>query len=216
MARFALLVAALIAASINLAAQSLDPHSTCTRTGAITRRSAFAHGYLHGYEQGFHLADIDFQMGRPVRDISKLNVAKEVRERDHYGREFGDNHSFKDGYREGARVGYADGIAGRAFRAFDQLNPILQSATDSAVGIDAVFDRGFSQGYVSGQRQGLTAGRRDVTFTNPLPQCPSARQEENPQEFCSAYVGGYRVGYADGFTNVARPATAQVENRAGK
>lgn len=216
MARFALLVAALVAASLNLIAQSPDPHSTCKRTGAITKKSVFAHGYLHGYEQGFHLADVDIQMARSVRDISKLKDVKEIKDGEHYDREFGDKGSFKNGYREGARVGYADGIAGRSFRAFDQLNPILPPATQVDVVPDAVFDRGFSQGYMSGQHQGLTDGRRAVAFTNPLPQCPAVRRRENPQDFCSAYVGGYRVGYADGFTNVARPATAQVESRAGK
>ncbi len=216
MARFALLVAVLLAASINLTAQSPDPHSTCNRTGAITRKSAFAHGYLHGYEQGFHQADIDVQMGRAVRDISKLKDVKEIKEGEHSSRGFGEPGSFKEGYREGARVGYADGVAGRVFRAFDQLNPILPASEQTVAGADAVFDRGFSEGYVSGQRQGVTDGRREVTFTNPLPQCPSAGHGKNPQDFCSAYIGGYRVGYADGFTNVARPAAAQMEIRAGK
>ena len=86
-----------------------------------------------------------------------------------------------------------------------------------SAGSDPVFDRGFSLGYAAGQRQGLLDGRRDSTFTPPLPACPNvSAPRSRGQNFCSAYDGGYRVGYSDGFVNVARPAAAQVEARVGK
>ncbi|MGZ4831389.1 MAG: hypothetical protein ACXVZQ_00585 [Terriglobales bacterium] len=213
MLRSALLVTALLAAGLATAAESADPHYSCPRTGAIARRSAFVHGYLHGYEQGFHLADVDIQLGRSARDIRR---AKEAKESEGYRHVFGDKHSFQAGFREGLRVGYADGCAGRAFRAVDQVESLFLADTGNP-SADPVFDRGFSMGYFSGQQRGLEDGRSDVSFSALLPQCPPAPSRGiDRQSFCTAYVGGYRVGYSDGFTNVARPAAAQVEDRVGK
>jgi len=213
MLRSALLVTAFVAAAFAALAQSPDPHYICDRTGAIARKSAFVHGYLHGYEQGFHVADLDIQLGRTARDISKT---KEVKPSDGYRREFGDKHAFEHGYRQGVRVGYADGISGRTFRALKQLEPLHPAPADANVSADAIFDRGFSMGYMSGQTQGLMDGRREVSFNPPLPECPPPGKGVEAQSFCSAYIGGYRVGYSDGFINVARPPAIQVEARAGK
>jgi hypothetical protein len=214
MLRSALLVATLLTlAAIASAQMATDPHYAAHRTRAIAHRSAFVHGYLHGYEEGFHLADLDIHMGRGVRDISKC---KEAREAAGYRSDFGNKHVFESGYREGVRVGYADGFAGRAFRAVSELEAIGTAAPDAALP-DAAFDQGFSAGYTSGQHQGLEDGRRDLTFTPPLAACPPLpAKAPDQQTFCAAYVGGYRVGYADGFTNVARRGTAQAEARGGR
>jgi hypothetical protein len=214
MFRSALLVATLLTlAAIASAQKAPDPHYFAHRTRAIAQRSAFVHGYLHGYEEGFHLADLDIHMGRGVRDISKC---KEAREAAGYRREFGLKHVFESGYRQGVRVGYADGIAGRAFRAVDELEAIGTVAPEAARP-DATFDQGFSAGYASGQHQGLEEGRRKLKFTPPLAACPPLPAKAlDQQTFCAAYVGGYRMGYADGFTNVARRGTAQAEASPGK
>ncbi len=212
MLRPALLVFTLLAAGFALAQNSPDHHYSASRTQDITRKSVFVHGYLHGYEEGFHLADMDIQLGRGSRVIDKCH---EARKAEGYRREFGDKQFFQRGFREGLRVGYADGMAGRAFRAFQQIDSI--AVTSPEAGSDPVFDRGFSLGYAAGQRQGLLDGRRDSTYTPPLPACPYASaQHDRAQNFCGAYVGGYRVGYSDGFVNVARPAAAQMEARVGK
>jgi hypothetical protein len=216
MLRPALLVATLLAAVLAFAADNApDPHFTANRTSAIVHKSVFVHGYLHGYEQGFHLADLDIQLGRGARDIGK---GKEARDADVYRREFGDKRFFERGYREGLRVGYADGMAGRAFRAFTELETIGAIAPQSAdTAADPAFDQGFSLGYANGQHQGVQDGRRDASLTPPLPSCPVIAQASAERaSFCVAYVGGYRVGYSDGFTNVARTATPRFEARAGK
>ena len=217
MFRSALLAAALLATGIVASAQKkpLDPHYTASRTSAIAHKSAFVHGYLHGYEEGFHLADLDVQMGRGARDVGKC---KEARALAGYRREFGSKNVFENGFREGVRVGYGDGISGRAFRAVGELDAIGATAMLPVDGRpDASFDQGFATGYTLGQRQGLLDGRRDETLTPPLPACPpQPAKAANQQTFCAAYIGGYRVGYADGFTNVARRGTTQAEARGEK
>jgi hypothetical protein len=204
----------LLVASIAWAQKAPDPHFAAPRTSAIAHKSAFVHGYLHGYEEGFHLADLDIQMGRGVRDISKC---KEAREAAGYRREFGSKHIFESGFREGVRVGYADATAGRAFRAVDALKAIGPVAPDWAQAEpDAAFDQGFSTGYTSGQRRGLEDGHRGETLTPPLTSCPPLPAKAPEQQtYCAAYVGGYRVGYDDGFTNVARRGAVQAEARGG-
>src|SRR5689334_19449341 len=42
-----------------------ERHLQPTAVGALFLDSAFAHGYRHGYDQGFHLGDLDLHMGRP-------------------------------------------------------------------------------------------------------------------------------------------------------
>ena len=114
MIRSALLATLLLAAVTAAAGNAPDDHYLAARTSALVHKSVFIHGYLHGYELGFHLADIDLQMGRGVRDLGKC---KEGRDAVGFRREFGDKRLFEFGYREGVRVGYADGISGRSFRA---------------------------------------------------------------------------------------------------
>jgi hypothetical protein len=213
MVRAALLIASLLFASAMAAGDKPpDPHYLAKRTRAVVRKSVFIHGYLHGYEEGFHFADLDIQMGRSARDISKT---KEARDAFGYRHEFGDKAFFQRGYREGLRVGYADGMAGRAFRAINQLQAIGEVAPPGVdVWPDPVFDQGFSQGYLSGQQQGLLDGRRDATSTPPAAACPAIPAQVQ-KSFCTAYIGGYRIGYSDGFTNVARPMLTQAEARGG-
>jgi hypothetical protein len=213
MLRPALLVVTLLAAAFVSAAENPpDSHLVAARTSAIVRKSVFVHGYLHGYEEGFHLADVDLQLARGTRNLSKC---KEAKNDAGYRRQFGDKHFFERGYREGLRVGYADGIAGRTFRALAELDAISATVPQTAnAGADPFFDQGFSLGYVNGQHQGIQDGRSDASSSPSLPPCPVTQNAGNPQSFCTAYLGGYRVGYSDGFTNVAR--TARFEARAGK
>ncbi len=216
MARFALLVAVLIAAASAAAGDKPpDPHFQSARTSAMVHKSVFIHGYLHGYEEGFHFADLDIQMGRSARDIRKC---KEARDANGYRNEFGDKGLFEAGYRQGLIVGYADGMAGRAFRALSELQAIAALVSEEAApNPDPTFDSAFSQGYSSGQHQGVQDGRREASYTSPAVPCPGPPNGGDPQTFCAAYLGGYRLGYSDGFTNVAHPLiAAEVARGAGK
>ena len=210
--RSAFLLTMLLVAAFSFAADKRpDPHLVCSCTAALARRSAFVHGYLHGYEDGFHLADMDIQTGRLPRDISK---SKEVKDTG-YRHDFGEKQSFKRGYNEGLRVGYGDGVAGRVFRAVAEMKRLLSLAPQEDTGsVDSNFDHGFLMGYFAGQDLGIDDGRRNVNAAPRLPNCPSTLPNTgDPHSFCSAYIGGYRLGYADGFINVSRSGTVQVEAR---
>ncbi len=183
------------------------------RTSAIVHRSVFVHGYLHGYEEGFHLADLDLQMGRSMGDVGKR---KEAREGFDYRPEFGDKHFFELGYREGLRIGYNDGIAGRNFRAYDQLQEFGDLDPGPDPRPDPAFDEGFSQGYESGQRQGLQDGHSRELSSVPTAACPASPPDgSDEQSFCAAYVSGFHVGYSDAVVNATRPAIQQAEAQGG-
>ncbi len=215
MPRVAILAAVLLAAIPALAgANSPDPHYLAASTCAIAHKSVFIHGYLHGYEEGFYLGDLDLQVGRSARDISKAREGHDVRG---YRHEFGDKHLFEDGYRQGVRVGYADAISGRSFRVIGELKAAMALVPDAAPqGPDPVFDQGFSAGYTSGQHQGVQDGRRAAAFAASQPACPAAPGAgHNLPDYCAAYLSGYRFGYSDGFVNVRRSPVVQAEVRGG-
>ena len=236
--------------SICARAETPDPHYASPRIAPLVRQSAFVHGYLHGYEEGFSIADLDLQMGRAPRNPGKM---REARAAFRYRSEFGPRGSFEAGFHQGLRVGYADGMAGRAFRAVDQIQRVMQLEADarpvtppvappkpmvphiSAVldGVASryvvppakpprqepspaphasVFDQGFSSGYGSGQQQGLADARISLPSASLRSTCPPGppASHSSRQEFCTAYVRGYALGYSDGYVNVAQPASAEA------
>ncbi len=206
--RPALILAILLALSGALAAQDSDPHFASARTSAIAHRSVFVHGYLHGYEQGFHAADLDVQLIRPAREVARMPEFKECVG---YRPQFGDKKIFHNGYREGFRVGYADGMAQRSFRAIAEIESIATGMAEDDQP-SRQFDRGFALGYRSGQQQGLHDGRIQTTYQTPNPACPSDSALPGSGEgFCAAFVSGFRVGYSDGFVNVARAPVVSAE-----
>lgn len=191
-----------------ISAQESDPHFAAAPTSAIAHHSVFVHGYLHGYEQGFHEADLDVQLIRQPRNVDKI---PEFRQCLGYRTQFGDKKIFHNGYREGFRVGYADGIARRSFRAIPEVES-LTSAEEPDPQPNPQFDRGFSLGYRSGQQQGLHDGRSDANYQAPNPACPSdAQNTDAGGDFCKAFVSGFRLGYSDGFVNVAKAPAVSAE-----
>lgn len=163
-------------------------------------KSIFAHGYMHGYEQGFHNGDVDLQMGRTFRDVK---VQQEYKKPVGYLEQFGDRRLFETGYRAGFLVGYTDCLAGRNFRAVQLLSPPYQSQfTRESVHFDALFDRAFRDGYEIGQRQGLADGRVSEVSRPDLSNCDVLTgHDAKPTEYCDAFRDGYQLGYSDGFAN---------------
>ncbi len=215
MARFALLVTALLTTlTLSAGDKAPDPHFLAPRTSALAHKSVFIHGYLHGYEQGFHLADLDLQLNRGARDVSKN---KQARDGFAFRSEFGDRHAFELGYSEGLRSGYADGIAGRTYRALNELGGMDDVAQGEAdLRPDPAFDQGFSEGYASGKHQGLQDSGQHTFSPAAAAPCPVSTPAGNvAQSFCFAYVRGYRVGYDDAATNLPAPVVAQAEVRGG-
>jgi flagellar biosynthesis/type III secretory pathway protein FliH len=161
-------------------------------------KSTFAHGYIHGYEQGFHNGDIDLQMGREFRDAkSQIEYKKPVG----YRNEFGEKKIFEDGYRDGFLVGYTDCFSGRSFRAVQLLEASHPVSSPTKIHFDRNFDRAFRDGYETGQRQGLADGRVSAAFRVDASVCEPGPHGEMTPETCEAFRSGYRLGYSDGFAN---------------
>lgn len=182
-------------------AQSQDWHLSSDGASTFFLRCPFAHGYMHGYEEGFHRGDLDLQMGRSFQALKKQDGFKKIVG---YRKEFGDRNSFDEGYRKGYAVGYTDSYAGRNFRAIQLVEQARADLfLDKAPQRDVQFDEAFVAGYATGQKTGLQDGRAaaglatlDSIGCSIVPRSP-----EQKSDICAAYRGGYRVGYSDGYAN---------------
>lgn len=191
-------------------AENPDIHVTIDPARPLYCRSAFMHGYIHGYEEGFHSADLDLQMGRRARP---LNSIKEYR--DHkgvrYRAEFGDRDWFYRGFRQGFEVGYSDAISGREFRAVSQARRSASGLPDdqALVGRTTNFDNGFYAGYHAGLGRGLHDGRGSPADEGQ-PAC-DAKGDLNAwtSQYCEAFARGFHLGYADGYANQLSDDTEQ-------
>ena len=194
----ALAIAVTAVATLSIPAIAADFHVSADPAKALYCRSAFGHGYMHGYEEGFHVADEDLQMARGVRDVSKMAEFK----KSGYHVEFGSKRQFEEGYHDGFRVGYIDGISGRKFRAIETFRKAAEGLPDTerATG-DEVFDQAFATGYKLGQNHGLSDGRKAQVYSTSDYACVAPHKTENAAAYCDAHRRGYDIGYADGYTN---------------
>src|SRR5689334_17579597 len=96
-----LLLSCLVVTPGLLSAQKNDPHFETKKIANTAKRSAFVHGYLHGYEEGFHPADFDLQMGH----ISRGDYTRDGSPSG-YERQFGSKKMYDSGYHNGFEVGY--------------------------------------------------------------------------------------------------------------
>ncbi len=184
-----------------------DPHLGDPAARLLVR-SPFAHGYLHGYEQGFHLGDSDFHVARVRTDNDLLHTGSH----DGYRPEIGDHTSFRSGYRDGLLAGYADAIAGRDFRAYGELRELANTAADDGKAPD--FDRGFHDGYGAGHKRGVRDDEGDGDFDAETSACPARPAKDgslpaSSQAYCDGYARAYTLGYADGYLT-GGPPTEQV------
>src|SRR5438270_9733174 len=112
----------LLLSATAIAAAQNDFHLSKDPNRQIYLNSAFAHGHRHGYEEGFHTGDEDYQLRKPAALEQKLPKNKG------YRKEFGDKASYLQGYETGFRAGYADSYSGRAFRLLTgSASPAIQS-----------------------------------------------------------------------------------------
>jgi len=180
-------------------------------SAALFARSAFAHGYLHGYEQGFHSADQDIHTGHTY--LLPVLRSTERKLRSSYRTDFGDRALYMAGFREGARAGYDDGVAGRAFRA---IGPLRSAATGLiSAPHDHNFDRAFADGYFAGRSFGRSDAQPITDFNFVGAICRASRQSPNHgADYCDAYARGYQVGYGDG--RAATPAPREANQTASR
>lgn len=182
------------------------PHLTSER-GPLYQHSAFAHGYIHGYEQGFHVGNQDLQLARNARDINRSDFYREAADEYHSG--FGARDAFRAGYRDGLVIGYTDAMSGHSFRAIDEAR-IASARLDVAPDASAhhssqtgkQFELGFMHGYRAGTLQGVGDGRNRATYRSAQAECSGAG-EKVPlgEEYCGGYLRGFTFGYSDGYIN---------------
>jgi flagellar biosynthesis/type III secretory pathway protein FliH len=136
----ALQIAFLLTSAAAFAAQN-DYHLSQDPNRQVYLSSAFAHGHRHGYEEGFHAGDEDYQLRRPATLQQKLPKDRG------YRREFGDRDFYMRGFETGFRAGYADSYSGKAFRLvrwFGAESSAIQKAQVQG------FDQGVAAGYTAG------------------------------------------------------------------
>lgn len=157
--------------------------------------SAFAHGYIHGYEEGFHHGDLDLQLARTPRDPGSIPGYKKAGAEYHSA--FGSKDLFKCGFEDGFRAGYADAVHGMSFQAVERLRTAADGLNESDDRkVIAHFDDGFRDGYRNGRRHGTDDGRNFSEAAPIVPPCFA-----HPRSYCDAYSRAFQMGYADGYEN---------------
>jgi hypothetical protein len=180
------------------------PHLTSDRAPLYTQ-SAFAHGYIHGYEEGFHVGNQDMQLARGTRDVTKSANYRQAGE--HYRQEFGARDAFRAGFRDGLVVGYTDATTGHSFRAIDEARIaagqlVISESQPKASDEMRRFELGFMDGYGAGALQGVGDGRNRANYRPQQAECSNGRDGISLGEsYCAAYVRGFGFGYSDGYIN---------------
>ncbi len=145
---FAAMILATLAPAQEISKQlaSNERHTTSDPASVLFQRSAFAHGFIHGYEQGFHVADLDYHVARMDRRLEEIHAYRDASSG--YHTYFGDKKSFQQGYRQGFRQGYGDSIHSRRFRAEVAASAVAENLKDYA-GSSKELDDGFAAGYLA-------------------------------------------------------------------
>ncbi len=200
---------AIVLAIICVGARAGEDRDLSGPAASLLKSSAFAHGYLHGYEAGFHIGDFDFHVDhiRDDKDLSELNNASG------YRASFGSRERFRSGYREGFRAGYADSTGMRDFRAYAMLEQLSPATT---VAQPKVFDEGFQDGYLAGRSRGTADLEADGDFDAVAASCPAeaanhAKHADLSDSYCDGYRRAFRIGYTDSYLTPERqPASEEV------
>src|SRR5438270_5139399 len=104
-----------------------ERHLQDSSTGALLSDSAFAHGYRHGYDEGFHVGDLDIHMGRSARIGTELKESRPARRE--YNNVFGSKDLFVEGYQAGFHSGYSDAMVGFEYRAGKRTREAAEGLT---------------------------------------------------------------------------------------
>jgi len=145
---FAIMILGALAPAQEISKQlaSNERHTSSDPASVLFQRSAFAHGFIHGYEQGFHIADLDYHVARMDRRLEETHAYRDASSG--YHTYFGDKKSFQQGYREGFRQGYDDSIHSRRFRAEVAASAVAENLKGYA-GSSKELDAGFAAGYLA-------------------------------------------------------------------
>jgi hypothetical protein len=184
-----------------------DVHLVESPARNLFQRSAWAHGYIHGYESGFHQGNLDLHMARAIQDPHSVKDYK--KSGNAYHSSFGSRPEFQKGYGSGFEVGYLDGFSGREFRAASEANRMSalvnsneELDSNQAAHLDVLLD----SGYLQGRHVGLSDARARLEYSPSVAACPD---NAKTQATCSAFQAGFRWGYSDGYSNQRAESNTQ-------
>ena len=167
-----------------------ETHLQPTSMGALFLDSAFAHGYRHGYDQGFHLADLDVHMGRLAQQLTKRESRQASRE---FNSSFGNKSRFEQGYQAGLSAGYDDGFAGREYQASERAKLAASGLADALPpSRRQYFDEGFAGGYASARAQSVLSKAMSLDYLEQY--CQEKLLDTHPPEYCSGFSRGFIFG----------------------
>jgi hypothetical protein len=167
-----------------------ERHLQDSAAGALLADSAFAHGYRHGYDEGFHVGDLDIHMGRSAQVSAGLKESRQSA-RDYNGA-FGSKKLFDEGYQAGFHSGYSDAMAGFEYRAGKRTREAAEGLTVLPPSQRKLFDEGFAGGYKSAQAH--DAPISGVTSAYVEQYCDKTLSRSHSLEYCSGFSRGYVLG----------------------
>jgi hypothetical protein len=182
-----------------------ERHLQDSVTGALLADSAFAHGYRHGYDEGFHAGDLDIHMGRSDRVSAGLKESRPAA-RD-YNNAFGSKQMFDEGYQAGFRGGYSDAMAGFEYRASKRTREAAEGLAILPPSRRKFFDEGFAGGYKSAQTHDAPVS--GVTSAYVEQYCDKTLSRSHPLEYCSGFSRGYMLGMFNAPTPADKVASSQ-------
>ena len=169
-----------------------ERHLQPTSIGALFLDSAFAHGYRHGYDEGFHAADLDIHMGRPAHTMTKRDLRQAGHE---YNNSFGSRARFQQGYEAGLSDGYGDGFAGNEYQVSERAKLAALGLSDALPpSRRQYFDEGFAGGYASAYVE--TVPSKGMTLEYLEQYCREKLLGSHPPEYCSGFSRGFIFGFS--------------------
>jgi hypothetical protein len=182
-----------------------ERHLQDSASGALLANSAFAHGYRHGYDEGFHLGDLDIHMGRAARISEGLKESRSAA-RD-YDKAFGSKQMFDEGYQAGFHSGYSDAMAGFEYRASKRTREAAEGLAILPPSRRKFFDEGFAGGYKSAQTHNAPVS--GVTPAYLEHYCDKTLSRSHPLEYCSGFSRGYLLGMFNAPSSADKIASSQ-------
>lgn len=174
-----------------------ERHLQANSVGALYANSAFAHGYRHGYDEGFHIGDFALQLGG---DVNLILSPKEYKQAPRaYRGDFGSKESFDQGYEAGFRSGYGDAITGEEYCLSRRMSTAAAGLTLEILPPNrrAHFDEGVAGGFASSQTS--SAPKRGMTSEYIEQYCRKTAAGMYALEYCSGFSRGYLLGIRGSF-----------------
>lgn len=169
-----------------------ERHLQATPEGSLYANSAFAHGFRHGYDEGFYAGDLDWQLGRQMRTvISSKEYGRAVRQ---YRPEFGSKRSFELGFEAGFRSGYSDAMSGGEYSMRQRMETASVGLNPDPLSPNrrSHFDEGVTNGFRSAQT--ANAPKRGMTAEYIDQYCRTTASGPYALDYCSGFSRGYLLG----------------------